>query len=355
MVTIQPIGIPAQQQVPVYQPSYNAVKIDIHNPQVNVPQATQAPIAPVVPPVIYNYPQTSLYEVPQKSVYAPKVTAQEAPKVQIPVVIAKPVAEAPVVPPPPVIIQQPVIKTASVQVQPKPVVEAKVATAEPKKVEVQKPEDIKPKIDINKFIEKLTSNKLDEQANTMAAIATMAQTSPQNAVDLLNVKVVDTLLGIMNTDTSKLAGPTEKQLEIRKNIIEGKKVSEADLETASDITPLELAERNKVYSMYTVATLQKVYADELEKKSGIKVPMTELPGASGIVEQIKSNPNPMVRAAGLDALSYIQAPQYKKDLTTLFTVAQTDKDVNVQKSATIALEKLGKVADEPETSNAQKA
>src|SRR5574344_236402 len=314
MVAIQPIGIPAQQQVPIYQPSYNAVKIDIHNPQVNVPQTMQAPIAPVVPPVIYSYPQTSLYEVPQKSVYAPKVTVQEAPKVktqeasnvQIPVVIAKPVTEVPVVPPPPVIIQQPVIKTASVQVQPKPVVEAKVqkpdapkveekkeekvATAEPKKVEVQKPEDIKPKLDINKFIEKLTSNKLDEQADTMAVMATMAQNSPQNAVDLLNVKVVDTLLGIMNKDTSKLAGPSEQQLAIRKDIIDGKKVSEAAFTTATEVTPLELAERNKVFSMYTVATLQKVYADELEKKSGVKVPMTELPGAAGIVEQIKSNP-----------------------------------------------------------------
>lgn len=33
--------------------SYNAVKIDIHNPSVNVPQNQQ--------PVLYNYPCASIY------------------------------------------------------------------------------------------------------------------------------------------------------------------------------------------------------------------------------------------------------------------------------------------------------
>jgi len=50
---------------PIPAPSYNAVKIDVHNPQVNAPgQVTQPQYAPVTNPY-YEYPQTQLYSYPQ--------------------------------------------------------------------------------------------------------------------------------------------------------------------------------------------------------------------------------------------------------------------------------------------------
>ena len=54
----------------------------------------------------------------------------------------------------------------------------------------------------------------------------------------------------------------------------------------------------------------------------------------------------MVRTSAIEALSYIQQPAYKKDLTTLFTIAQNDQDKNVQDAAKVALEKLAQVKDD---------
>lgn len=350
------------------QPNYNAVKIDIHNPQVNAPgymqnQATLPATAQVVSPAssqapqqtsqIYgNIPNASVYEVPTQSVYEPQQPAQQPPSATVP-----PVVPAPVIVPP-TIVQTPPVQTQPVA----PVVETKpeetaqanipttvtnVPTVPEQKVEVKTPEAVTPKLDVNAFIGKLTNPDYEVQASAMESIADLAQNSPQQATELLDVKVVDTLLGIMNTDSSKLTGPTAKQLQIREKIMSGKPVTDAEKVEANKITPMEQSERNKQYAIYTVAILQKLYGSEIEKMNNAVVPLTELPGAAGIVEQIKTNPNPMVRAAGIDALSYIQRPEYKQDLTTLFNVATKDKDTNVQQAAKKALEKLAQVADAP--------
>lgn len=320
MIQVPTTQIPQLQ--PASQPNYNAVKIDINNPQVNTPSYSQnsAQPAPVTAPM-YSYPQAQIYEVPKQSIYQPKAV-QEAPSVPAPVIV------------PPTVNQV-------------PSAEAPKAEATPQKVEVKAPEAASPKVDVNAFITKLTSPDYEVQANAMEEIAAMSQNTPQKAIELLDVKVVDTLLGIMNKDSSKLEGPTAKQLQIREKIMGGKPVTEAETAEANKITPMEQAERNKQYALFTVAILQKLYGSEIEKMNKTVVPMTELPGAAGVVEQVKSNPNPMVRASAIDALSYIQRPEYKQDLTTIFTVAQKDKDVNVQQTAKKALEKLAKVADAP--------
>lgn len=354
MPQIQPIQIPqAYAQAP--QPNYNAVKIDIHNPQVNAPNAQNYTPAPEVAPVYNNIPAASVYEVPKQSIYEPKpaVTTpkavKEMPPVPAPVIMTPTVTTAPPVeikpeniPVPPI---TPTIAPAPTQVQTPAVAPAVPTEAKPQTVEIKAPEQVQPKVDINEFITKLTSTDFEQQANTMESIADMAQNQPQLATEFLDVKVIDTLLGIMQSDSSKLEGPTAQQLQIREKIMSGKPVTEAETAEANKITPMEQSERNKQYAIYTVAILQKLYGSEIEKMSSNVVPMTELPGAAGIVEQIKNNPNPMVRASGIDALSYIQRPEYKQDLTTLFTIAQKDKDVNVQQAATKALEKLKQVPD----------
>lgn len=350
--------VPAMQipQYTISKPTYNAVKIDIHNPQVNVPNFDeQSKYAPVTNPM-YEYPQAPVYDMPKQSIYDPK---------QVQVAQPQPVIEAPIVPPPAVIqapvIQGPVVqapaaapieKVAAVQApiqkineqEKKP--EAKDSTdaapAPAKTVDVKAPEEIKPRVDVNEFIAKLTSPDYEQQASAMEAIAEITLSTPDKTSDLLDVRVFDSLLGIMNNDTSKLEGPSAEQLKIRENIMAGKTVSEAEMAEANKITPMELAERNKQYSVYTVAMLQKAYVSEIEKMNNTVVPLTELPGAAAIVDQVKNNPNPMVRVAAIDALSYIERPEYAKDLTTLFTVAKNDQDANVQQVATKALEKLEK-------------
>jgi len=324
--TVQP-----QMAVPTPPVQYNAVNLQISNPSVNVPgnaPVPAPPAAPITSPIYGNVPTASVYEMPQASVYppaAPTPAASPMPSVPQPVIIP------------------PTVVAASQAPAPAPVTTPVAPVAPVQAVEVKAPEAATPQVDVNAFISKLSSADYEQQATAMEAIADLAQNSPKQAAALLDVKVIDTLLGIMQADSSKLTGPTPAQLQIREKIMSGKPVTEAETVEANKITPMELSERNKQYSIYTVAILQKLYGSEIEKINSTVVPMTELPGAAGIVEQVKNNPNPMVRASGIDALSYIQRPEYKQDLSTLFSVAKNDKDVNVQQAATKALEKLAQV------------
>lgn len=320
-----------QYQTLVPQPNYNAVKIDINNPQVNTPGSQSQMTAT---PVYGSVPVASVYEVPQQSIYQP-AALQEAPSV-----------------PPPVIIQQPSINQTTAPAAPAaPVVEAPAAP--PQAVEVKTPETVTPKVDLNAFLSKLTSNDYKEQAIGMQSIVEMVKNSPEIAAELLDVKIIDALLGIMNKDSSALEGPTPKQLQIREKIMNGKKVSEADAAEANKISPMELAERNKLLAIFTVVTLQKLYGSEIERIYKNVEPLTNLPGAAAIVEQIKNNPNPIVRAVSIQALDQIKRSEYKQDLKTLFTVAKNDKDPYVKKAAENALKELEQIpnpsTEEPKT------
>lgn len=369
-----PLAQPKQSYPITIQPSYNAVKIDIHNPQVSAPITTnekkQAQVDTNAKQSVYeSIPKASIYEVPKKSLYEAdksdklpeamkEVSLVPAPMVLAPSVAPQAVATSgpitatapisPIAPVAAVAAASPVSPAVLTQTQSQTQATTKT-DAEPKKVEVQDPEKMTSKIDINEFINKLINPDFEQQANAMESIADTAQNKPKEATEFLDVKVIDSLLGIMQKDSSKLVGPNSKQLQIREKIMAGKSVTPAESAEANKITPMELAERNKQYAIYTVAILQKLYGSEVEKLSNSVVPLTELPGAAGIVEQVKKNPNPMVRAAGIDALSYIQRPDYKQDLTTIFTVAKKDKDTNVQKVAAKALDKLAQVANPPVT------
>lgn len=335
-------------QVPIVQgssqPSLNAVKININNPQVNTGY-NQNPIqSPVQNPgytaPIYDYPKAQIYEMPQQSIYKSEAPSLPSPVV-IPPAVTKTVSAANTD-----AVATPVAAAAPEPTQPQPVdaVQDKAPTATndapAQNVEVKSPETTEPGLDVNEFIGKLTDPDYDKQAKALEAIADLTQTSPEQAKSLLDTKVIDTLLGIMNKDTSSLAGPTPEQLQIREKIMNGQKVSDAETTEANKISPMEQAERNKQYSIYTVALLQKLYGSEIEKMSNSVVPFAELPGIDAVVKQVKDNTNPLVKASGIDALSYIQRPEYKADLTEIFSAAAKDKDANVQQAATKALEKL---------------
>lgn len=318
------------QQMPV-APNYNAVKIDVHNPSVGAPGMTQVPVqtpeyAPVTNPY-YNYPQAQLYSYPQ---------AQTQPYYM---------PQQPVCPPceqqvAPAVQAQPVIQQQNINTPAPVVTKPQEMPVQSEKVEVVPPQQITPQIDLNSFIAKLTNPDYEVQANAMEEIANMVKEQPQKATELLDEKVVNALNTIINTDTTKLTGPTPEQIAAREKMMKGEQLSDADKQLANTITPMEQAERNKSYAMFTSAIMQKLYADEVNKLTGSTVPLTELPGAVTIVEQLKNNPNPMVRTSAIDALSYIQQPAYKQDLATLFTIAKNDQDKTVQEAATAALAKL---------------
>ena len=337
----------AQQATPA--PNYNAVKIDVHNPSVSAPGVGQVAMnvpqyaQPTMP--YYSYPQAQLYDYPQAQTqpyympqqpvnYTPVAPAATTPVIPAPQNVAPEAVQAA----PQQVIQQQNINT------PAPVVTQQPAATP--KVEVEQPVPMAPQVDLNSFIAKLSNPDYEVQANAMEEIANMVKDEPQKATELLDEKVVNALNTIVNTDSSKLAGPTAEQIAAREKLAKGEKLSEADQKLATTITPMEQSERNKSYALFTSSIMQKLYGDEVAKLTGSTVPLTELPGAVTIVDQLKNNPNPMVRTSAIEALSYIQKPEYKQDLTTVFSIAKNDQDKNVQEAAAAALAKLDQLPAE---------
>lgn len=355
MYTCPPVATPA--------PTYNAEKIDVHNPTMSAPGVGQVAMnmpqqpqyaQPTMP--YYTYPQAQLYDYPQAAqqpyyypqpqVVCPPCPACEPAQttpVVAPVVQQAPTQTTPVVAP----VAPQAVETAVAPQVVQPMVQqqninapAPMVTNETPKVEIETPQKMTPQVDLNTFIAKLTNPDFEVQANAMEEIANMVKEDPQKATELLDEKIINTLNSIINTDSSKLAGPTQEQLTARAKLNNGQQISDAEKQLATTITPMEQAERNKSYAMFTAAFLQKLYGEEVTKLTGSTVPLTELPGAVNVVEQLKNNPNPMVRTSAIEALSYIQHPAYKQDLTTLFTIAKNDQDKNVQDAANAALAKL---------------
>ncbi len=347
---VNPYMQPQMQQYATPAPNYNAVKIDVHNPSVNTPGVGQAVVnvpqqpqyaAPTMP--YYTYPQAQLYDYPQ----AQQQPYYMPPQMQAPVAPKAPAAPAPapvevpapqVVAPAPQIVQQNI--NAPQQAPEAVVTKPAESPKEVKPVEVVPSAPLAPQVDLNGFVAKLTNPDYEVQAATMEEIANMVKEDPQKATELLDVKVMDALNNIVKLDTSKLAEPTAEQLAARKKKDSNQQLTPEELKLADTPSPYEAAERNKSYAMYTLAILQKLYGDEVAKLTNSTVPLTELPGAVTIVEQLKNNPNPTVRTSAVEALSYIQNPAYEKDLQTIFNNAKNDVDGEVQKAANLALEKL---------------
>lgn len=379
MVQQQTTYMPVPQQ-----PKYNAVNIEISNPSVGAQgvggQQQAAYAQPTMP--LYNYPQAPVYNYPQTAQQpcymppqmsyptplpapAPAVATvpQEAPKApevapavqqqnfNQPVVTPQPVP----VEPTPVVVPQPQISEApkAPQQTPTPAPAEAPKTTEAAKPEVVPSEPVAPQVDLNSFIAKLANPDFDAQVTGMEEIAKMVKESPEKATELVDTKVFDALTNIINFDSSKLEGPTAEQVAAREKIMSGKEVTEQEKTLANTISPQEKAERNKSYALFTSAIMQKLYADEVARLSNSTVPLTELPGAVTIVDQLKDNPNPMVRASAIEALSYLQNPEYKKDLTTVFTVAKGDKDPNVAEAAKAALDKLNQFQAQPEQAKSE--
>ena len=230
-------------------------------------------------------------------------------------------------------------------------------TKEIKKPEIIPAEEIKPDVDIPLVVSNLSSEDFDTQAQQMEEIARIALDNPDNAVPYIVRDVFSSLIEITKKDSAELPAPSEEQIEARKKVIanfvsmeNGKannqpiklpySISEKDVALADTISPMEQAERNKEYALYTMAILAKIYTDEVEKQTGNIVPMTDVPGTSAIVDSLRYNPNSGVKIASIDALRHIYRPEYKEEMSTLFTLAQADTNPEVAIAATRALDKI---------------
>ncbi|MDD3236727.1 MAG: hypothetical protein PHV37_01350 [Candidatus Gastranaerophilales bacterium] len=320
-----------------YQPSSqaNAVNIQIYNPQAYAGKDGQAHTqAPQLMPAQYM-------PMPAQTVPAAPV-AQAAPAPQA-------------VPPEPVVQEAPA--QAAQPAQPAQPAQAAAPAAAP---QVEQPADQKGGIDVPSFNARLRSENLDDQASAIEQIAELTQNDPKSATALLDTQIMEGLLGVIAKDTTGLQGPTPKQLELRQNIISGKQLSEAEQKEANTITPMETAERNKQYSLYTIAFLQNLLSSEVEQRNGTKLDIKDLPAIEQVVQTAKSDPNPLLRVSALASLSHIAKPEYAPVLGQIFDLAKQDSDANVQEAAKKASEQLaqmtgGAQAAQPAAAEAPKA
>ena len=230
-------------------------------------------------------------------------------------------------------------------------------TKDIKKPEIIPGEEIKPDVDIPLVISNLTNENFDVQAQQMEEIARVALDDSNNAIPYIVRDVFSSLIEITKKDSAELAAPTDEQIQARKKVIanfvsmeNGKaknqpvklpySITEKDVALADTIAPMEQAERNKEYALYTMAILAKVYTDEIEKQTGNIVPMTDIPGTAAIVDSLRYNPNSGVKIASIDALRHIYRPEYKEEMSTLFTLAQADTNPEVAIAATRALDRI---------------
>ena len=241
---------------PAAKSQFNGVNIEIINPQgqATAPQygcqmpAQYMPIqqAPVMVPA---YPQP--FPASQAIVQAP----QAAPVAQTPVQ-AQPVAfDTPTVAPQvvpqvvpqvapqaaaPVVVPQPQIQTpaAAPEAQPAaaaPVVENAAAQA--------------PTISPEAFAGKLQSTNLDEQKTAIEEIAEKVKNDKTAGPILLDTQIFDGLVGIINKDTSTLAGPTPEVQALREKAKQGGELTAEESKLDSTPSELEKAEINKQYAL----------------------------------------------------------------------------------------------------------
>ena len=322
---------PVQQAYPQQAPAeYNAIKINIVDPKVNAPGAQQ--------PSAYAYPQSQIYSYPQA----------QAPVYYPPVNTPAPAPVQPQVPAPQVVNQQTVNQVPPSVVTPQ--TQAPVQQPQPAPAAPEAPAAAEQQVNTNEFnmpatIAQIKGNDLEQAGNAIEKVADIAQNKPELAPKLLDTELMEALLGVIGKDTTTLEGPTEHQKDLRQQVLAGKQLSEADMAEANKISPLEMAERNKQYALFTTAILQNLLIDEFKKTNNMTPDIKDLPGMEQIVTTIKDNPNPMLRASGLAALAYNARPEYKPVMKEIFELSKQDADENVQKVAAEGLAKLDTIMD----------
>ena len=361
------------------QPSYNAVKIDIHNPKVMdgqppmsnpmypsayampinscyAPQTNGIPYYPQMPQANPNvgyvqqpvyYPQQSVYPMPQPVPVAPQ--PQPVPAVPQPVpVVPTPIQQ---------VINNGVPQTQNIVQNPPQEVKTNATAVDNRydKANIGNPAEVKtPKaamnpVDISTVLKGLQSNNLAEQSEALNKIGE-AGNNPEEIKKYLETSVLDSLLGILNADTKNLPAATPEQIDARTKWMNEmelpdneKTMTEKEKELAMTLAPQEVADKNKQHAMYSIAILQRALADAIEAKTGEKISIEKLPAIDQIVNVVKSNPSPLLRASAIVALAHLNKPEYKPVLSDIFTIAQNDQDPNVKQVAAEALNKINGV------------
>lgn len=340
---------------------YNAVKIDIDNPKVNTD-----------PKPVYDYPEAegivtydmlTFNQIPLNE--KPKEVAEENTEDKIPAEENDTMAnteiadstEAVEVPAPNFTTLE-AEKEDSAEKKTLEGVSAlsfKANETDIKRPEIVPSEPILPNIDIALVSDNLASEDKDVQAQQMEEIVRLAILEPEKAKDYLVSDVFTGLINITNEDATKLTPPSQQQIEARQKLIANImavekdknainnlpfKMSDDEIALATKLSPMELTERNKEYAITALGALAELFIEDYQAKENRIVPITDAPGISAIVNALRKDPDSGVKLAAIDALRHIQRPEYKEELSALYTLAQADTNPNVSRTAERALAEL---------------
>ena len=331
---------------------YNAVKIDIDNPRVNTEPK----------PSVYDYPEANGIVTYDMLTINPINLPKEDNIKALPEGEATPVdvaeeAETVKVPAP---------SFTTLEAEKEDLAEKKTLDAvsglsfranenEVKKPEIIPSEPILPNVDIALVTENLASPDKDVQAQQIEEIVRLAVMEPEKAKDYLVSDVFTGLISITQEDATTLTPPSKEQVEARQKLIANilavekdknainnlpYKMSDEDVAFATVLSPMELTERNKEYAITALGALAELFIEDFQAKEGRVVPITDAPGVSAIVNALRQDPDSGVKLAAIDALRHIQRPEYKEELSALFTLVQTDPNPNVSRTAAKAIAEL---------------
>lgn len=321
---------------------YNAVNIDVENPKV-APNAQKIYDYPEANEIV-TYEMLNFNQIPVAEKSLPEEVSAVEEKTENKVEVPEP--------------NYTTVEAEKSDIAEKKTPDVKTALSfhanEPKvqKPEIVPSEPILPKIDVTLVSENLASTSKDVQAQQIEEIVRTAILDKENAKNYLVSDVFTALINITQEDATKLAGPTKEQIEARQKLIANiiavekdqkaidnlpYKMSDNEMALATDLSPMELVERNKEYAITALGALAELFIEDFQAKEGRVVPITDAPGVSAIVNALRNDPDSGIKLAAIDALRHIQRPEYKEELSALFTLAQTDSNPHVSRAAAKAL------------------
>jgi hypothetical protein len=187
--------------------------------------------------------------------------------------------------------------------------------------------------------EKLRNGKTDDQLRAMKVIL-QGLNNNKTATMYLDTTLTDALFSVIEEDISKFQGPTKKQIKYRKKIDQGKTLSEEKVKIAYELSPRELAERNKAYAIYLVAMIQNTLCDQLKEKADITPKFSELPIVQRLVKESQTNSDDNIKGASLSALLLLNRPEFEGDITRIYNEAMKSNNKKVKEYATKSLKNL---------------
>ncbi len=193
---------------------------------------------------------------------------------------------------------------------------------------------------VNYLISKLKTGTPIEKSRCLELIEKGIESKGNS--QYLDAGLTDALFFVADENISKLSGPTLGQKMLRNKISKGKKVSLQKMTKAMELSDIELAQKNKLYSLFLIGKIQNLLYKDIKTRTGLNPKLYDMPATARLVEEVKNNPDDTIKASAIGALYLMNRPEFNEDLEEIFESAQHSEAKAVREYATKALNDLEK-------------